>query len=1084
MFPTDRPLPVLCEKRDLASDVQFRLSQVVGNFQAGRRKKRPSDDDKQPTVEDTRWKLTKDENHLRCEFLGSEINRSVVSHESGRFPLSLRKRFLKGREVSYSAQTPVDLSRYKLGCTLSIVRTIQEEFGARYDPGKVAVPPSFSRKSVVQSLFPLKKSDVSPCPLGSFLRRKMRVADTIDASIEISTNLLHAAPGIANNTAEKPTCTNNGQSVPQQLGAVKRDCCSFATPSSNDEAKRQNPPEVFTAIPVPKQNLPGTSKIRSIQNKSSVKKISNPYASKLKTAAGVAGKQSACAVLPANSTVALLQRPKSVDAQKENHSNVNVTSPFVVDLSNAPTPAVGIASVGAVVGSSRAVSVDDVVSNNKTTTFGIAAQYPANTEGDFCLPPPDSSSDEEDSDNENGNIDEIEAPLHLDKSNKNQEALSLERVQQLDDLRDHDVEDIPYPCKVARNPSDCLSQSSFRLPTQDSSSSEEESDDETVCPNTNKQLSNESQEIEMAKLSTARNEAILEAIGSIPKDPDEDDEDEAMPLVSRRDNNATSNDSNTNVGLKRSPYFGHDSQESVAIRRGKNFAKKMVNPFLTQVESSSNTKTPRHKLQADSGLTDTPISLVDTSYAIVTRKNTVLLADTPDKAYREIINVDEENVPCAICLSPICDDDVNPIVFCDGFAGYTCSLAVHAKCYTISKDAWECDNEWRCDSCHLQHQILTKKRGVDQNLAEHAQCRICKKKNGPLKRVSDKFWHHPHCVKWRNDFSVVQEVCVICGVTGATRCGREGCQISVHPYCAVQQIATNDCSWTLLRIGFSSSLDADSDDKENCQHMLFCESDQDEARKISKNLCAAQQVVISTIPPDCLIAKPRRLKRLGAAKASRSTNQQTIAVNKPVPAQVGDSEEARKARKRARLESLHRARRFIDDEADIDSDDEGDDEENRQLAELEAEEHSQSSFINDSSQLGYTQDDLGRLEDTSATPVAASLSQYHDHNDDTVHRRLDNDRARQHQFATPLLNRKMTRHSLTPADAPSSEKGLGNMHFVRSVLEHHKNGGDVNDIEREFHRLQREVEVDADVTLDDLGDDDDDQGTTGFDYGL
>ena len=37
---------------------------------------------------------------------------------------------------------------------------------------------------------------------------------------------------------------------------------------------------------------------------------------------------------------------------------------------------------------------------------------------------------------------------------------------------------------------------------------------------------------------------------------------------------------------------------------------------------------------------------------------------------------------------------------------------------------------------------------------------------------------------------------------------------------------------------------------------------------------------------------------------------------------------------------------------------------------------------------------------------------------------------------------------------PSSAQGLGNMNFIRSVLEHHRRGGDCNQIEAEYKRIE------------------------------
>jgi hypothetical protein len=65
------------------------------------------------------------------------------------------------------------------------------------------------------------------------------------------------------------------------------------------------------------------------------------------------------------------------------------------------------------------------------------------------------------------------------------------------------------------------------------------------------------------------------------------------------------------------------------------------------------------------------------------------------------------------------------------------------------------------------------------------------------------------------------------------------------------------------------------------------------------------------------------------------------------------------------------------------------------------------------------------------------------------------------QFATPMMNRLMMRQSDTPASAPDSDKGLGRMHFIRSVLEHHRQGGRAEDIEEVYQQLEKDVNNDA-----------------------
>jgi len=144
--------------------------------------------------------------------------------------------------------------------------------------------------------------------------------------------------------------------------------------------------------------------------------------------------------------------------------------------------------------------------------------------------------------------------------------------------------------------------------------------------------------------------------------------------------------------------------------------------------------------------------------------------------------------------------------------------------------------------------------------------------------------------------------------------------------------------------------------------------------------------------------------------------------------------------------------RFMDEEAHIDSgeDMDGDEEDEDDLAAIqEEEEELHGSFINDSSQLGFTQDELVRAD--------ADIGQHHD---DRIHRTMDLERERMRQFATPVLNRRMVQEkgawSATQSSGAGSEKGLGNMHFIRSVIEHHRQGGRAEDIERMYEALEEE----------------------------
>ena len=145
------------------------------------------------------------------------------------------------------------------------------------------------------------------------------------------------------------------------------------------------------------------------------------------------------------------------------------------------------------------------------------------------------------------------------------------------------------------------------------------------------------------------------------------------------------------------------------------------------------------------------------------------------------------------------------------------------------------------------------------------------------------------------------------------------------------------------------------------------------------------------------------------------------------------------AKKRRRLA----IQQFFEEEARIDSDDDmdGDKSESSEIRRIEEEEQDIDGFINDSSQLGFSLDALDEADP------------------ETVHKALDMQRAKKQQFATPVFNRRMkgakNRDSWI-GKTPDSASGLGNMHFIRSVLEHHKQGGRAEDIEQFYHELEAE----------------------------
>jgi hypothetical protein len=150
-----------------------------------------------------------------------------------------------------------------------------------------------------------------------------------------------------------------------------------------------------------------------------------------------------------------------------------------------------------------------------------------------------------------------------------------------------------------------------------------------------------------------------------------------------------------------------------------------------------------------------------------------------------------------------------------------------------------------------------------------------------------------------------------------------------------------------------------------------------------------------------------------------------------------------KERVRKRIEEKYRCK-FLDGEAANDDSDESDEDEALRL--IEDEELSHDSFINDTSQLGYTQDDLDCVTADAVLEVCEPATP-------SLHRQIYHQHEVDNQLATPILNRRMRNTAMESQDTETSQKGLGNMNFIRSVLEYHRSGGDAEELEDEFHRL-------------------------------
>lgn len=192
-------------------------------------------------------------------------------------------------------------------------------------------------------------------------------------------------------------------------------------------------------------------------------------------------------------------------------------------------------------------------------------------------------------------------------------------------------------------------------------------------------------------------------------------------------------------------------------------------------------------------------------------------------------------------------------------------------------------------------------------------------------------------------------------------------------------------------------------------------------------------------------------------------------------ADKGDEPSLKERRKRRLMQKQGKAQTsvYLLEEAEISSDEdiEGDAGEENEIREIEEHELSQDSFINDSSQLGYTQDALD-LVYANGGEDSVPLSTRNEENNElgSLHRTINNQADKNEQFATPTLNRriKFRLGDCSPgglhtdkSSSANSLKGLGNMHFIRSVLDHHKKGGECHEIEAEYNRIAAQTNCDS-----------------------
>ena len=401
------------------------------------------------------------------------------------------------------------------------------------------------------------------------------------------------------------------------------------------------------------------------------------------------------------------------------------------------------------------------------------------------------------------------------------------------------------------------------------------------------------------------------------------------------------------------------------------------------------------------------------------------LTDTPGT------HVSVDDVFCQICTS-LDSTDADPIVLCDG-----CNLGFHKQCYQIKSDISSDSGPWFCDLCNN----CTSTTVVD------ITCTYCNQKSGTLRKQGNA-WNHPMCSVFSSN--ITDSACSACSLYGAVKCDK--CQKCIHPYCAVE------AGWTIVC--------AHHDNKSS---QLLC-PDHDDLRGYE---LLGVRIIRKRKNEDKNTDNSPRPKKL-VRKSSKATGtvidlskKQAATTLKNDREKILDDKAAKKERRRQGMS------RFALEEAEIASDQEGGNEED-ELRRIEAQEEecsSQNSFINDNSFLTqhFSQDDLGRIDPDAnnsfdygnAITTSSSHASVGNHQENHTHRAFDAQLDRENRFKTPNFNRRMKRRqqhqpgssgSPESSNTSSSQRGLGNMNFIRSVLEHHRQGGDCDQIESYYHR--------------------------------
>jgi len=1029
--------PVL-RKVDMTVAKEFHMSQVGGHAISAKSRRDLNDVDQLKNELSTNWRLN-DAQEMSREAMFGDLSISTClelqSSNGQRLPHAMEKRFLRARTRSLSAyETRRKVVPASFGISRSIVLQVERKHGKEVDRrilfNNVGSSRSRRESGALQQLFPLERSSetdsldrgllkMSLSPLKSNNRRGESMLSTAPESPVLLVPPIqnqNESPQKLHSSTAPDRDTNMTEASPRKLDSAASPSCDATVAGAN------KPPNPYLL-----SQTAGSENYRSTENVSQVQK-----------------------------DVVTRNDAKNVEASCVGPAD---------GAQNAPGPS---------------------VEREK-----------------FHLPPPSASSSSESEDSSSDDDDSMEekapvescAPRSQPLKPKIEDASQGIVAKQSANLggpevasEDHMRQGLPQPFRLA----DTLQEGSLRLPTQDSSSDEGSSDEESDEEQSSHAMP--SKEIFVPPAEINVDHEMADNQDSNQSSEQEDAEGDAsvseeskgrrlLVLQEGRSSSAEEMETGASQILMDTPDDSSGRRPASLSKLFRDPASNIAATPLAAPRSSDAsvelTDTPQVAAtplappgtSADSGtdLIDTPHCL-DEGRMPPPPTRPMSSHDSQCTASKD----DADEIVCSVCFDGASPEH-NPIVLCDGPNNdMSCPLAVHKLCYSISGSLDDNDN-WHCDVCSFRQQRRSAKRSV-------MQCLVCHKEDGPLKQMSGSSglsWFHPHC-----QYALVDEdaFCQYCASKGATRCASDRCTEFTHPHCGLKLKKP----WIVVAYASSSEASTSnlsSDEVIGCN--IYCPLHRDQvcnslarvgviASAISAN---PRYVIVSSKLRDLNAgtastgaAQRKRLRKKSKADG-REDRPEGVAAAKSADESVESADVREQKRQRVLQRTKERASgmqhcRFLDLEVDIDSDDEGDNEEEDEARRLEEEEAFYNDFINDDSQLGYTQDDLDRLGLSENAESQAESG--------VVHRQVDNMRARMNQFDTPVFNRRMRKHARerenatprstsqyweqpTPASEPSSQKGLGNMHFIRSVLEHHRNGGEADDIEEMYHTVAQEA---------------------------